>query len=72
MGTAQVKVRRSDTICVIWMPRRPSVEDRIRTRGMKKTPWRAIARKVAGTVRPIVWSIMLLIMIQAWQQKVTH
>ena len=27
---------------------------------------------VAGTVRPMVWSIMLLMVIQPWKKKVTH
>ena len=39
---------------------------------MKKIPCRAMARKVAGPVRPMVCSIMLLMTIQPERQRVRH
>ena len=72
MGMAQIRVRQSETVCVIWMPSIPKAAERIHTSGMKKTPCRAMARKVAGAVRPMVWSIILLITTHPWKQKVTH
>ena len=73
MGTAAARVRRSETDWAIWTPRSPNGDrERSHTRGMKKMPCRAMATKVAGTVRPMVWSIMLLMVIHAWKKKVTH
>lgn len=55
---------RSETDWAIWTPRSPNGDrERSHTRGMKKMPCRAMATKVAGTVRPMVWSIMLLMVI---------
>ena len=48
------------------------INDALTFIGSKKSPCRDMARKVAGTVRPMVWSIMLLMVTQLMVQKVTH
>ena len=60
------------TACVIWMPGSPSAAVRIQTRGIKKIPWRAMERKVAGPVRPMVWSIIWLMTVQLRKKNVMH
>ena len=57
---------------MICTPVRPRNKGRIQTSGTKKIPCLAMARNVAGTVWPMVWSIMLLIVTQPMAQKVTH
>ena len=52
---------------MICTPVRPRNKGRIQTSGTKKIPCLAMARNVAGTVWPMVWSIMLLIVTQTWQ-----
>ena len=61
-----------DPELVSWMPTSPRAEDSIHTRGMKKMPWRAMERKVAGPVRPMVCSIIWLMTVQLRKKKVTH
>ena len=55
---------------MICTPVRPRNKGRIQTSGTKKIPCLAMARNVAGTVWPMVWSIMLLIVTQPMAQKV--
>lgn len=38
IGMAQASVNKSDTVCVIWIPKMPSPEESSHTRGMKKIP----------------------------------